>query len=455
MSGERAWGASSYAARVPVSKKRKKKSAKPRPTPLRAPQRAAQPPRQVAGDAFAALFPARAELDALRAAHAATVADLFVAGLVEFAPQRADVELEDELCRRLGAHQRQFDELQADERTLDQYVPPDMFLRAVAEASARAVAAALDEAATVPDGWRPPWRVLTAVDAVIPVPEREVTAEAIKALRRHAKARLLPDTPADARMTASVRWARDAYGSRFGIVAPFSRPDGPDRWYLWDVDACGIAPLTVHSGYYATAAEAEAMWRAGVGPAAAGRAEFAPVDDVALLGELLPFAGGERFGGEDERQLAEYHRSRRLARVVIETAGPPGSRPPAVLDPAKAVREFTAWLSARGRATEDLEDQVVELADAWGGTDQPIALYGTCSPHHVAHTVSSLRDFFQADFADELIALLPEWITWLAERTGMAPELVERCRAYAQGEPYPGLDYDDPAGLNPFARVIE
>ncbi|MEJ3747346.1 hypothetical protein WEI85_29180 [Actinomycetes bacterium KLBMP 9797] len=34
-------------------------------------------------------------------------------------------------------------------------------------------------------------------------------------------------------------------------------------------------------------------------------------------------------------------------------------------------------------------------------------------------------------------------------------KLVERCQAYAQGEPYPGLDYDDPAGLNSFARVIE
>jgi hypothetical protein len=50
--------------------------------------------------------------------------------------------------------------------------------------------------------------------------------------------------------------------------------------------------------------------------------------------------------------------------------------------------------------------------------------------------VLHLRDFYQADFAAELITLLPGWVCWLGERNGAAPHLTERCRPYALGKPY-------------------
>jgi hypothetical protein len=70
-------------------------------------------------------------------------------------------------------------------------------------------------------------------------------------------------------------------------------------------------------------------------------------------------------------------------------------------------------------------------------------------------TVLHLRDFYKDDFAAELVAVLPEWIRFLAEHTGMAAELTERCLAYASGElQFPGI-LDDRGRSNPMARVAE
>jgi hypothetical protein len=83
-----------------------------------------------------------------------------------------------------------------------------------------------------------------------------------------------------------------------------------------------------------------------------------------------------------------------------------------------------------------------------------VELYSTCSPHRVALTVLHLRNYYLDDFAAQLIALLPDWICWLAERNGNRAELVERCRPYALGEPHLDVGTDD-SRPNYMARVIE
>lgn len=94
-------------------------------------------------------------------------------------------------------------------------------------------------------------------------------------------------------------------------MAAFSTLGGRDRWYLWDVDACGYRPFAVHSGYYATQEQALAAWRAGLGPMAA-EAVLEPVDNPSLLAELLdPDEGVTRAGGESAEQFAEYCRGAR------------------------------------------------------------------------------------------------------------------------------------------------
>jgi hypothetical protein len=95
-----------------------------------------------------------------------------------------------------------------------------------------------------------------------------------------------------------------------------------------------------------------------------------------------------------------------------------------------------------------------ELAESWDPRDHP-TLYPFCSPHKVAMAVLHLQDFFQDDFAAELVALLPEWIRFLAERTAMPAELTERCLTYASGElRFPEI-LDNQGRPNPMARVAE
>src|SRR6266704_4593945 len=179
------------------------------------------------------------------------------------------------------------------------------------------------------------------------------------------------ETPISPIVTGPVLWTRDAYGSRFGIAAQVDRAGGPDRWYLWDINACGHDAFTVHSRYHASLAEALADWQVGVGTPAADGTVFAPVDDPGLLDDLLPREQGiMRPGGENVEQFAEYHRARRLAEAVIEAiepAGPQRTSAPTDLAPKTAAALFTAWLREHRpdwSQPADFDELVAGLADA-------------------------------------------------------------------------------------------
>src|SRR5262249_52817952 len=162
------------------------------------------------------------------------------------------------------------------------------------------------------------------------------------------------------------------------------------------------------------AEQALAAWQAGVGELAAGETALSPVDNPSLLVELLPTEEElMRVGGENAEQFAEYHRSKRLAEVVLKAVGPGQAAQRADLDIATAAERFADWLRAHRadqpepadadqpeRADADqsepasLEELVTELADSWC-FDDPTAVNGTCSPHRVALTVLHLRNFYQ------------------------------------------------------------
>jgi hypothetical protein len=405
-----------------------------------------------AADALADLAAYRHRMDERKAFLATEAAEALVAELVEFSTARSDSDLEDELCVRLGARLQK-----SEEGPLGDDVSPHALAEATITSAVTAVRAALEELTTEPDGWRAPWRVLAAAARIVPFPLSGMAADMIAHLRVRPGGRVLPTMPDGPRVTGPVLWTRDAYGSRFGITAAFSRPDGPDRWYLWDIDGCGHQAFTVYSAYYPTRDQAIAAWQAGVGPVAVGETTFAPVDDPSLLADLLPAEEGFlRFGGENAAQFAEYHRSRRLAEAVIKAVGRRHAARRADLDEATAVTQFTAWLRehrAGQPQPSNVDELVEELAESWC-FDGPAALYGTCSPHRVALTVLHLRNYYQDDFAAELMELLPDWTSWLAERNGTPPHLAERCRPYARGETHAVVGSDD-SRPNYLARVIE
>ena len=65
-----------------------------------------------------------------------------------------------------------------------------------------------------------------------------------------------------------------------------------------------------------------------------------------------------------------------------------------------------------------------------------------------------MRNFYLAEYADRLVALLPEWTRWLAARYATPPELADRCLPYAQGQPHLQVGQND-SEPNYLARVIE
>jgi hypothetical protein len=441
---------------VPVSRKRKK-SRKSRSTTragrLRVHPDPVDHPRYELEKALSGLDAYRRDLQARRASLAAAAAGPVVADLAGRAGSRSDPELEDELCARLG-------EWLAERKgqPVDDYVSPNVLAEAVVIAAAAAVRASLADVSTGSGGGRDSWRVLSSVSRIVHHPLVGKAAAEVEHLRGLPGGHLLPPLPDGPAVAGQALWTRDAYGSRFAIAALFpTSGGGPDRWYLWDIDACGLRAFTVHSGYHPTPERALADWQSGVGhPAAAGTA-FTPVDDPRLLADLLPAEEGFlRIGGESADQFAEYHRSRRLAEAVLEAVGPGDAAPRTDLDAATATTRFAAWLKehrAGQPQPDDLDELVSELADSWL-VDGPAALYHTCSPHRVALTVSHVRDYYQHDFAARLTALLPDWIYWLAEHNGTPSELADRCLPYTRGERHRGLGTDD-RGPDCFARVTE
>lgn len=180
------------------------------------------------------------------------------------------------------------------------------------------------------------------------------------------------------------------------------------------------------------------------------------MDDPWLLAELLPAEEGLlRAGGENTEQFAEYHRSKRLAEAVKHTSRRQGNTPDRELNAATAAVEFATWLRNREQELpEDLNELASELADSWC-INNIDAVFTTCSPHRVALFVQHVHGFYVDDFADQLVALLPDWTRWLAARTATPPELADRCLPYAQGQPHPQIMTDNRTEPDYLARVIE
>ena len=437
-------------------KRKKKKSGKPvqsrRPATLDVGGSAAVFGEQARGLAAAleSLTARRNDLDTLRTARAAKVATELVADLVALVTAEPELIVEDELCRRLGSRLAE-----EEQDPMEGRPGPHHLAEAMVAAAEASVASALE---TTTDTWRAPWRVLTAGAGILPYPLREAADSAITRLRGAQGGRVLPAPPAGPALSGPVRWTRDRYGSRFAVTAAITTEGQPERWYLWDIDACGHEAFTVHSGFYPSEDAALTAWQAGVGPIAAAGTVLTEVDDPSLVDRLLSVEEDFlRSGGETEEQFAEYHRSKRLGEVVKQatrihepTTGP--------VDTAAVAREFTAWLRAHdavpGHLTEDLDELAAELADSWSfnGVD---AVYATCSPHRVALCVVHLRGYYLDEFADQLVALLPGWTRWLAARNGTPPELADRCLPYTQGEPHPQVTRADGGEPDYLARVIE
>jgi hypothetical protein len=399
------------------------------------------------------LFEYRRRLDEHRTALAAESAAPMVDALIAAAPGWSDDDLEDDFCVRFGAAMAQYEASPLEDR-----VNPDDF--------GRALLSVLDEhlyeAEESGSELTVVQRLLTVVAGVLPAPLSESARDLVA---EHLDDDVAQRATRGRAVTGSTLWARDSYGSRWAVVAPFASADGSGRWYLWDVDTCGYQVATVYSGFHPSAEAALAGWQQAVGHSSAG-ATLTPADDTETLDALLVGdVEGIRPGGEDQAQYAEFLRSRRLGRTIRQAAGQARGRTLARLSADTAAERFARRLRQLGhhdRPAGDESDQgpagaadlATEMAESWSPREHP-GLYPYCSPHKVAAAVLHLRNYYKDDFAAELVAVLPEWIRFLAEHTGMTTDLTERCLAHASGElQFPGL-LDERGQPNLMARVTE
>lgn len=169
------------------------------------------------------------------------------------------------------------------------------------------------------------------------------------------------------------------------------------------------------------------------------------------MADLLPAEMGFlRVGGESGQQLSEYHRGMRLADTVRGAAQKLRTPPAEKLDEETALPLFATWRAEHrpdAEQPDDGEELLAQLMESWA-SGSGIAFLA-CSPHRIAAKVASIQDYYDDEYAADLVALLPDWVAFLFEYNGTPPDLMERCLAVASGAPYPGVGRDNYQSASP------
>jgi hypothetical protein len=270
-------------------------------------------------------------------------------------------------------------------------------------------------------------------------------AEAGQAAKLLADRGLSPGTgyPADGcRAAGNPLIARDAYGSRFLLVAPFGYDhESTDHWYAWDIDSCWLLTV-VGAGVFESAQGALAEWQHAVGPAAGTElSPGTPETAARLLAHCLRTGPmSDMLEGSEPRELIrEYYRLRRRARILAGSAGVTAASSAASSgdDDAGPAREaFLGWYAAQhDDAPQDVADVADLLRYEWGpGTLPEEQSRYACSPHRIEMTARLIRDGYYPDHANAALRLLPEWTQWCIEQSALTGEFAARSRAAALTE---------------------
>ena len=198
--------------------------------------------------------------------------------------------------------------------------------------------------------------------------------------------------------------ARDAYGSRFLVAAPFGyEADVPDHWYAWDVDACWFLSV-VAAGTFGSA-----------------EASFGPADGAS--------ASADEASGDvaQSDHLADQHKA------------------------------FRAWYRKRHPGAPKGIGATAEIIMAeWGG-GQPVdeGSFYACSPFRVAMTAHLIGDNYESAYANRAIRLLPEWVEWCTQQSRVPDELAAPSIALARTaaralDTHAAEEQPDPAITTPF-----
>jgi hypothetical protein len=362
------------------------------------------------------------------------------------------VDLETQACQIVGDEFH--DRLQSPGTGLH----PVQWLRALAEETGAALRAALAQGA---DDWQKLWALLCGLALTAPRtpagavtetvrsvrhefpdikdPHETALAEADKAAKLLASRGLEPGAGCPAggsRPAGEALAARDAYGSRFLLMAPFSYDGGaPDHWYAWDIDVCWI-DVVVGAGVFGSAEDALREWRDAVGPAASGAALspcpagmtarlLAPCLRTGPLADMLE-------GSEPRDLIREYYRLRRRGRDLTGSAyADAGSSPPG---DGREPDAFLDWHAARHEdVPEAVTDATGTILAEWGPGESPDQRsFYACSPHRIEMAAHLIREGYFADYANPALRLLPEWTEWCIEQIGLDGDAAAQSRQAAR-----------------------
>jgi hypothetical protein len=346
---------------------------------------------------------------------------------------------------------------------------PSRWLDALARAAEDALTM---DIATDSGDWRRLWAFLYSLD-------EETRLEF--AATQLAKRDLTADVPPGYQPTGESLLARDAYGTRFLLAASFFIPNGPDpsptphHWYAWDLDWCSMGAVMA-AGPCPSPAEAFAEWRAAVGPAAtaSGLSPCPPRLAMQLLQPALALGTiWEMVHGSEPRELMrEYfrlsHRAYLLAEYLEDNFPeatedePPGDEEEDAEELARqdTMQSFLNWHAERDNASgtsRNLTAQALEtLIDAWTPPfmSPDKAMFYACSPHRIEVTGILLRDDYEPDYANAALQLLPEWVQWCTEGSGLDSESAARSLETARAQAAIVTDENHAPDHNhdPFAR---
>ncbi|MGH3798287.1 MAG: hypothetical protein ACRDSP_25855 [Pseudonocardiaceae bacterium] len=263
-----------------------------------------------------------------------------------------------------------------------------------------------------------------------------------KELRGDVAVRRQPDwlrQLARIKATGEVWQMRDVYGARIALIAGFSYPDGMDRSvFLFDIDACGLVQIA-HAGAFDDVAQAAAVWRDVVGETAQN-AWPERVETAEHLLCLVHCDSGEDTlqGFESRTVLDNWFRARRRIHDLADALRKRGMPlPPAQslyhdLDTDPMAEAFTDWYVRRHGSEPDPE-AVYALAEEWLEGALPDTWHAA-SPHRIEFQLTLINDWIPDNpITVAAKELLPEWVRWHGEQSGLPEHLVDRGVAVSTG----------------------
>jgi hypothetical protein len=127
---------------------------------------------------------------------------------------------------------------------------------------------------------------------------------------------------------------------------------------------------------------------------------------------------------------ASARSARRRARELVYATGG-GEKDAFSVDVVGERDAFLAWYAKQHDDVPDAEDAGTIVRE-WGSHHHPDerSLYG-CSPHRIQMAAHLCRDGYREEYADAALRLLPAWVEWCIERSGLDEAAADRSREAA------------------------